>query len=72
MLERYEFLEHIKLDNINVGQSAYIILDSYAFALGHNDYIEQKFHELKDNNLSLCDSDLTEGGYLHVRCVAGI
>ena len=71
MLERYEFLEHIKLESINVGQSAFLILDRYAFALGHNDYLEHKFHELKDANLNLCNSDLTEGGYLHVRCEAG-
>ncbi|MCJ8321798.1 MAG: putative phage abortive infection protein [Colwellia sp.] len=71
MLERYEFLEHIKLENINVGQSSFLILDSYAFALGHNDYIEHKFHELKDDDLDLCNHDLTEGCYLHGRCMAG-
>ena len=72
MLERYEFLEHIKLESLNVGLSAFTILNKYAFALGHNDFIDNKFHELKHKNAHLCNSELTEGSYIHVRCVAGI
>lgn len=72
MLERYEFLEHIKLENVGVGLSAFIILDSYSHALGHNDFIDQKYLELKGNHSNLCDADLTEGCYLYARCWAGM
>ncbi|WP_350546020.1 MULTISPECIES: putative phage abortive infection protein [unclassified Pseudoalteromonas] len=72
MLERYEFLEHIKLENLNKGLSAFTILNNYAFALGHNDFIEKKYHQLKDEHLNLCDLELTEGCYLHTRCEARV
>ncbi|WP_165725960.1 putative phage abortive infection protein [Pseudoalteromonas sp. SA25] len=72
MLERYEFLEHIKLENLNIGLSAFTILNNYAFALGHNDSIEEKYHQLKGEFSSLFDSELTEGCYLHVRYKVGV
>lgn len=66
MLERYEFLEHIRLDNMPTNYSTFITLNQYAYALGENDFLQEKYNKLFNQYKELFNSDLTEGCYLHV------
>lgn len=67
LLERYEFLEHMRLDKTPTNLTTFIILNSYAYALGKNDFIQKQYDKLLEKYRAVFENSLTEGCYLHVR-----
>lgn len=47
LLERYEFLEHIRLDVLPTNLATFVILNKYNNAMGNNKDIREKFFELR-------------------------
>lgn len=66
LFERYEFLEHMRLDKMPVNLTTFLILDRYSHALGSNDFLQEKYGVLLKKYKNLFDTELTEGCYLHV------
>lgn len=68
LLERYGFLEHMRLDkHLPLNLSTFLILDRYSYAMGEKSQsdILQKVRLLKSKYPDLFIESLMEGGYLH-------
>lgn len=67
LLERYGFLEHMRLDLLPLNLSTFIIFERYSYAMGEkskNDLLEIIL-QLKSKYPNLFIDGLMEGGYLH-------
>ncbi|MFV8782492.1 putative phage abortive infection protein [Microbulbifer sp. SA54] len=65
LLERYEFLEHMRVDRLPNNLSSYHILNRYCYALGNNDFFKVKYQVLLSKYPDLFNEDLMEGGLLY-------
>ncbi|MFQ2134732.1 putative phage abortive infection protein [Aeromonas hydrophila] len=68
LLERYGFLEHMRLDNhLPLNLSTFLIFDRYSYAMGEKSQrdILQKVSLLKSKYPDLFIESLMEGGYLY-------
>ncbi|MGY5820849.1 putative phage abortive infection protein [Vibrio diabolicus] len=67
LLERYGFLEHMRLDHLPLNLSTFLIFDRYSYAMGEKSQsdILQKVSSLKSKYPDLFIESLMEGGYLH-------
>jgi hypothetical protein len=67
LLERYSFLEHMRLDHLPINMSTFLIFDRYSYAMGENrqDVIKDLVRKLKSKFSQQFQYDLMEGGYLH-------
>lgn len=65
LLERYEFLEHLKIDQLPLNLSSLLILDRYSYALGDLERFKKKQLALKNKYPEYFDDKLMEGGILH-------
>lgn len=66
MLERYEFLEHIRLDKMPDNLSTFLILNSYGFALGANNGLNDKLQKILAIYKEPFWQEITKGCYLHI------
>jgi hypothetical protein len=68
LLERYSFLEHMRLDYLPINMSTFLIFDRYSYAMGkkRQDVIEDLVRQLKSKHPNKFKSGLMEGGYLHM------
>jgi hypothetical protein len=65
LIERYEFLEHIRIDKLPDNLRTWSILNGYSYAFGKNTNIDNKCHHIMDHFEGRYDDELTEGSYLH-------
>lgn len=67
LLERYSFLEHMRLDHLPINMSTFLIFDRYSYAMGEKgeNVIEDLVRKLKSKYSKQFRNDLMEGGYLH-------
>lgn len=65
LIERYQFLEHLKADELPNNQRTFAILDGYSYAFGENTYLDKKCEEIVKYFNSRHDDKLTEGSYLY-------
>jgi hypothetical protein len=67
LLERYSFLEHMRLDHLPINMSTFLIFDRYSYAMGlkGRNVIEDLVRQLKFEYPDKFQSNLMEGGYLH-------
>ncbi|WP_018402897.1 putative phage abortive infection protein [Marinobacter gelidimuriae] len=67
LLERYSFLEHMRLDHLPINMSSFLIFHRYSYAMGEKgqNVIEDLVRRLKSKYPDKFQSDLMEGGYLH-------
>lgn len=67
LLERYSFLEHMRLDHLPINMSTFLIFDRYSYAMGEKgqNVIKDLVRQLKSEYPDKFESDLMEGGYLH-------
>jgi hypothetical protein len=72
LLERYSFLEHMRLDHLSLNMSTFLILDKYSYAMGENQGITQKVKDIKSKYPQHFDEGLMEGGYLYTYASAPI
>lgn len=68
LLERYSFLEHIRLDHLPINMCTFLIFDRYSYAMGEKgqNVIKDQVRRLKSKYPDKFQSDLMEGGYLHI------
>lgn len=66
LLERYEFLEHIRLERLQDNLATFLILDSYSYAFGDNSHVEKKVHRINAKYFRKFGHQLTDGCCLHV------
>lgn len=69
LLERYEFLEHIRLDSLSLPENlaTFLILDKYSHAFGENKDIDKKVIAIKAKYSEDFAQKLTTGNYLSTR-----
>ena len=65
LLERYNFLEHIRLDLIPDNLATFLVFDRYSEALGENGEIENKVVKIKPKYERFLDEDTMKNGYLY-------
>jgi hypothetical protein len=67
LLERYGFLEHMRLDHLLLNLTTFLIFDRYSYAMGDKEtkVIEVIVRKLKTKYSKKFQNDLMEGGYLH-------
>lgn len=65
LLERYNFLEHIRLDLIPDNLATFLVLDRYNEALGENGEIEDTVVKIKSKYERFLDEDTVKKGYLY-------
>ncbi|WP_417543784.1 putative phage abortive infection protein [Marinobacter sp.] len=67
LLERYSFLEHMRLDHLPINMSTFLIFDRYSYAMGEKgqNVIEDLVRKLKSKYSKQFQNDLVDGGYLH-------
>ena len=65
LLEKYNFLEHIRLDLIPDNLATFLVLDRYSEALGKNREIEDKVVKIKAKYERFLDEDTMKNGYLY-------
>ena len=67
LLERYSFLEHMRLDHLPINMSTFLIFDRYSYAMGEKgqNVIGGLVRQLKSKYPDKFESGLMEGGYLH-------
>lgn len=65
LIERYEFLEHLRADKLPNNERTFAVLDGYSYAFGENTYLDKKCEEIINHFQSKYDEKLTEGSYLH-------
>ena len=70
LLERYEFLEHLRADKLPNNERTFAILDGYSYAFGNNTYLDNKCENIINHFKSKYDDKLTEGSYLHTYTLA--
>lgn len=70
LLERYEFLEHLRADKLPDNERTFAILDGYSYAFGKNTYLDKKCESIINHFKSKYDDNLTEGSYLHTYYLA--
>lgn len=68
LIERYEFLEHLRADKLPDNLRTWTILDGYSYSFGKNTYTEKKCNDIVQHFQSQYDEHLTEGSYLHTYC----
>ncbi|EKO4254706.1 TPA: hypothetical protein NG238_004394 [Vibrio parahaemolyticus] len=68
LIERYEFLEHLRADKLPDNLRTWAILDGYSYSFGKNTYTEEKCKDIVQHFQSQYDEHLTEGSYLHTYC----
>ncbi|OAN16361.1 hypothetical protein A3K86_10835 [Photobacterium jeanii] len=65
LLQRYEFLEHMRADKMPNNLSTWVVLDGYSYAFGENTTIKDKSNEIRKHFNGIFEEQLTEGNYLH-------
>jgi hypothetical protein len=67
LLERYSFLEHMRLDHLPINKSTFLIFDSYSYAMGEKSQNEIKnlVCKIKSKYEFEFQNNLTEGNCLH-------
>lgn len=68
LLERFGFLEHLRLDLLPINLSTFLILDRYSYAMGEKRdlAVAEEVKSMKSKYPQHFVDGLTEGGYLHV------
>lgn len=70
LIERYQFLEHLRVDKLPNNVRTFAILDGYSLAFGENTFLDKKCEEIIKHLKSKFDDKLTEGSYLHTYTLA--